>query len=143
MDIVEIAEKSKDSAQVKRVFGDPVQHGDVVVIPVARIAYGGGGGGGQGEKEPVAKEPVAKEPVAKEPGAKEQGDKRRGESGSGGGLGYGVSATPAGVFVIKDGDVRWQPAVDVNRIVAGGQIVAVVLLLTLRAIMKRRRRRRH
>ncbi|MGI5271273.1 spore germination protein GerW family protein [Nonomuraea sp. CA-218870] len=132
MDIMEIAEKSKDSAQVKRVFGDPVQHGDVVVIPVARIAYGGGGGMGQGEKEQGEKEQ----------GEKEQGDKKRGESGSGGGLGYGVSATPAGVFVIKDGDVRWQPAVDVNRIVAGGQVVVVVLLLTLRAIMKRRRRRR-
>ncbi|GAA4508684.1 MULTISPECIES: spore germination protein GerW family protein [Nonomuraea] len=118
MDIMEIAEKSRDSANVKRVFGDPVQHGDVVVIPVARIAYGGGGGTGQGED-------------------------KKGDSGSGSGVGYGVAATPAGVFVVKDGEVRWQPAVDVNRIVAGGQIVAVVLLLTLRAVFKRRRRRRH
>nr|BFE80314.1 hypothetical protein GCM10020093_029150 [Planobispora longispora] len=50
------------------------------------------------------------------------------------------------MFVIKDGDVRWQPAVDVNRIVLGGQIVGVILLLTARAIVrmtvKRRRRRR-
>ncbi|MEV4105389.1 spore germination protein GerW family protein [Nonomuraea sp. NPDC049649] len=115
MDIMEIAEKSKDSANVKRVFGDPVQHGDVVVIPVAKIAYGGGGGAGQGENQ-------------------------KGEAGSGSGLGYGVAAAPAGVFVVKEGDVRWQPAVDVNRIVVGGQIVAVVLLLTLRAIFKRRRR---
>ncbi|HLU72510.1 MAG TPA: spore germination protein GerW family protein [Nonomuraea sp.] len=115
MDIMEIAEKSKDSANVKRVFGDPVQHGDVVVIPVAKVAYGGGGGAGQGENQ-------------------------KGEAGSGSGLGYGVAAAPAGVFVVKEGDVRWQPAVDVNRIVVGGQIVAVVLLLTLRAIFKRRRR---
>ncbi|MFD2352777.1 GerW family sporulation protein [Nonomuraea ferruginea] len=92
MDIMEIAEKSRDSANVKRVFGDPVQHGDVVVIPVARIAYGGGGGTGQGED-------------------------KKGDSGSGSGVGYGVAATPAGVFVVKDGEVRWQPAVDVNRIV--------------------------
>ena len=62
-----------------------------------------------------------------------------GGEGSGGGFGYG--ATPAGVFVIKDGDVRWQPAIDVNRIVIGGQIVAVVLLLTIRAILKKSRKR--
>jgi uncharacterized spore protein YtfJ len=117
MDILELAEKSRDSATVKRVFGEPVQQGDVLVIPVARVAYGGGGGSGQGESE-------------------------KGEEGSGSGGGFGVTATPAGVFVVKDGDVRWQPAVDVNRIVVGGQIVAVVLLLTLRAIFKRRRRRR-
>lgn len=117
MDIMEMAEKSKDSATVKRVFGDPVEHGDVLVIPVARIAHGGGGGSGQGERE-----------------------KGESGSGSGSGSGYGVSATPAGVYVVKDGDVRWQPAVDVNRIVIGGQIVAVVLLLTLRSILKRRRR---
>jgi uncharacterized spore protein YtfJ len=51
MDILELAEKSRDSATVKRVFGEPVQQGDVLVIPVARVAYGGGGGSGQGESE--------------------------------------------------------------------------------------------
>ncbi|SDJ83301.1 Sporulation protein YtfJ (Spore_YtfJ) [Nonomuraea maritima] len=117
MNLMELVEKSKDIATVKRVFGEPVRHGDVVVIPVARIAQGGGGGQGQG-----------------------RGDK--GDEGSGSGGGYGFAATPAGVFVLKDGDAIWRPAVDVNRIVVGGQIVAVVLLLTLRAILKKRRRTR-
>lgn len=119
MDIMELVEKSKDSATVKRVFGDPIRHGDVVVIPVARVAHGGGGGSGQGSGT---------------------GEGRNG-GGRGDGGGYGVTATPSGVFVLKGDDVSWHPAVDVNRIVLGGQAVAVVLLLTLRAIFKRRRRR--
>ncbi|MET8005581.1 spore germination protein GerW family protein [Nonomuraea glycinis] len=117
MDITELVEQSKDSATVKRVFGDPIQHGDILVIPVARIAHGGGGGSGEGRKN-------------------------EGEAGSGSGGGYGVGATPAGVFVVKNGDVRWHPAVDVNRIVLGGQIVGIALLLTLRAIFKRTRHKR-
>lgn len=111
-----MVERTKDTATVKRVFGEPIQHGDVVVIPVARVAQGGGGGQGQGKNE-------------------------EGEGG-GSGLGFGLGATPAGVFVVKDGDVQWRPAVDVNRIVLGGQIVAIVLLLTVRTIFKKRRRRR-
>ncbi|MFC7108311.1 spore germination protein GerW family protein [Nonomuraea rubra] len=114
---MELVEQSKDAATVKRVFGEPIQHGDVVVIPVAKVAQGGGGGQGQGKSE-------------------------KGEEGGGSGGGFGFGASPAGVFVLKDGDVLWRPAVDVNRIVIGGQFVAVVLLLTLRTIFKKRRRRR-
>ncbi|MEU8245525.1 spore germination protein GerW family protein [Nonomuraea sp. NPDC048916] len=114
MNIMELLEQSKDAATVKRVFGDPIQQGDVTVIPVARVGQGGGGGMGSGKGE---------------------------HAEQGGGGGYGLSATPAGVFVLKDGDVSWRPAVDVNRIVLGGQVVAVVLLLTVRAIVRKRRRR--
>ncbi|UBU17584.1 GerW family sporulation protein [Nonomuraea gerenzanensis] len=117
MDIMELVEQSKDAATVKRVFGEPIQHGDIVVIPVARVAQGGGGGQGQGKGE-------------------------KGEEGGGSGGGFGFGATPAGVYVLKNGDALWRPAVDVNRIVIGGQLVAVVLLLTLRTIFKKWRRRR-
>ncbi|MEU4575684.1 spore germination protein GerW family protein [Nonomuraea sp. ATR24] len=113
MDIMRLVDQAKDAATVGRVFGEPVERDGVTIIPVARVAHGGGGGQGTGGQ---------------------------GEQGSG--SGYGVAAAPAGVFVVKDGDVRWQPAVDVNRIVLGGQAVAVVLLLTLRAILKRRGRRK-
>ncbi|MFI7638034.1 GerW family sporulation protein [Nonomuraea sp. NPDC049400] len=117
MDIMKVVEQAKDTATVGRVFGEPVQQGDLIVIPVARVLHGGGGGQGQGKDE-------------------------RGEDNAGSGGGFGLSATPAGVFVIKNGDVQWRPAVDVNRIVIGGQIVLVVVALTLRAIFKKRRRRR-
>lgn len=53
-----------------------------------------------------------------------------------GGAGFGVMSKPAGAFVIKGNEVTWQPAVDVNRIVLVGQLVAVVALLTLRTIIK-------
>lgn len=46
---MKVVEQAKDAATVKRVFGEPVQQGDVVVIPVARIVQGGGGGDGRGK----------------------------------------------------------------------------------------------
>lgn len=61
------------------------------------------------------------------------------EAGSGGG-GFGVTATPAGMYMLKGGDAVWRPAVNVNRIVVMGQLVAVVALLVLRSIVKARSR---
>ncbi len=61
-----------------------------------------------------------------------------GDSDGNGGSGFGLTAKPAGMYVIRDGKASWQPAIDVNRVVLGGQIVAIVALLVLRAILKRR-----
>ena len=52
-----------------------------------------------------------------------------------GGVGFGLKARPAGVFVVTDGDVKWRPAVDVNRVVLGGQLVAITALLALRPLL--------
>lgn len=113
MNIMELLEQTKDQASVGRVFGEPIIRGDVTIIPVARVAQGGGGG---------------------------MGTSKEFEGGSGGG--YGMAAKPAGIYVIKEGEVHWKPAVDVNRIVIGGQIVGVVLLLTIRTIVRLIARRR-
>jgi len=43
--------------------------------------------------------------------------------------------------VIKDGDVRWEPSIDVNRVILMAQVVAIVALLTVRAIVKARAKR--
>lgn len=59
-----------------------------------------------------------------------------------GGAGFGLGATPVGMYVVRDGQLSWQPAFDLNRAVLGGQVVAVVALLTVRSIVRRRRRRR-
>ena len=48
-----------------------------------------------------------------------------------GGVGFGLTARPAGVFVVRAGDARWRPAVDVNRVILGGQLVAITALLLL------------
>ena len=53
-----------------------------------------------------------------------------------GGTGFGLSARPVGAFVIKDGDVQWRPALDLNRVIFMGQIVGIVALLTVRSITK-------
>jgi uncharacterized spore protein YtfJ len=114
--ILETIRGAVDSANAGKVFGQPIIQGDLILLPVATVHGGGGGGSGTGP----------------------QAD---GHDAVGAGGGLGVTAKPAGVFVIKDGKVGWRPAVDVNRIVLGGQLVAVTALLVLRAIVKARSRR--
>jgi hypothetical protein len=48
-----------------------------------------------------------------------------GDEGSGGG--FGLSARPVGAYVIRDGRVVWEPAVDWNKVILGAQVVVVVL----------------
>ena len=113
MDAKEILEHARDALTVRRVFGDPIEKEGVLIVPVARVMGGAGSGSG------------------------EEGD----GGGRGGGGGWGGVAAPAGVYVIDGQDVRWQPAVDVNRVVLGGQVAFVVGLLVLRSILRARRRR--
>jgi hypothetical protein len=61
----------------------------------------------------------------------------------GSGSGFGMTARPVGAFIIRDGELSWRPAVDINRIVLGGQVVAVVALLTVRTIIKARTKARN
>jgi uncharacterized spore protein YtfJ len=117
MEAKEIIQQARDVLSVQRVFGEPIERDGVVVVPVAIVRGGAGGGSGEGQA------------TSESPG------------GTGGGAGWGASARPAGVYVISAGDVRWQPAVDVNRIIVGGQLIAVAALLLLRSIVKARRRR--
>ena len=109
MDAQDIVAQARDAVSVKRVFGDPYERNGVTVIPAARV--GGGAGGGVGE------------------GPEGEG------SGKGSGSGFGLSARPAGAYVIRGEEVRWQPAVDVNRIVLGAQLVAIAALLVVRAVI--------
>jgi uncharacterized spore protein YtfJ len=112
--VSEIMATARDAVSVQRVFGEPYERDGVVVIPTAAVAGGGGGGSGEGETPDGT-------PL-----------------GQGTGGGFGAIAKPAGVYVISGDTVRWQPAVDVNRIILGGQVVAIVLLLVLRSVLRRR-----
>jgi uncharacterized spore protein YtfJ len=112
----------KDVLTVRRVFGDAYQVDDVTIIPVAVLRGGGGGGGGEGDSG-----------VAH---ATENGSQA---TGSGGGMGFGVDARPIGVYVVKNGEVTWQPTIDVMRIVVGGQFLALVAILSIRSLLRRRR----
>lgn len=57
-----------------------------------------------------------------------------------GGVGYGLKARPAGVFVVKNGEAKWRPAVNINLIIAGGQLVALAALMTLKTYLQRSRK---
>lgn len=57
-----------------------------------------------------------------------------GDTQGNGGGGFGLSARPAGAWVIRDGDASWRPAIDLNRTIFMGQLVAIVMFLSLRSI---------
>jgi uncharacterized spore protein YtfJ len=97
MNVDELLSGARDAISVRRVFGDPIEHDGVMVVPVARVG-GGGGGGGDAENN--------------------------------GGGGFGLGARPVGVYVIKDGQVSWRPAVDPVRVAL---VVVAALALLLRA----------
>ena len=59
-----------------------------------------------------------------------------GPDGTGGGVGYGVKARPVGAFVIKDGAVRWEPAIDATRLALRGMLIPIVAMLVGRSIVK-------
>jgi uncharacterized spore protein YtfJ len=45
MNVDELLNGARDAISVRRVFGDPIEHDGVIVVPVARVGGGGGGGG--------------------------------------------------------------------------------------------------
>ena len=91
------------------------------------------------EAKQVFGAPIERDGVLFVPAAKVRGGGGAGgdTEGNGGG-GFGLTAKPAGMYVIKDGDAEWRPALDLNRVILGGQIVAIVALIALRAIFRRR-----
>ncbi|MEX2557137.1 MAG: hypothetical protein WEB06_16100 [Actinomycetota bacterium] len=51
------------------------------------------------------------------------------------------SPGPVGVYVIRDDQVEWQPAVDLSRLIGAGAVVASLAILTLRTAIRKRSRR--
>jgi uncharacterized spore protein YtfJ len=106
IDLDTLLAQARDSMTVKRVFGEPIERDGLMVIPVANVM--GGFGSGRGDPQSANNRSV--------------------------GAGFGVRATPAGVYVVDNGRVRWEPALNLNAVILGGQIVAIVLFLTLRRL---------
>ncbi|MGH9195623.1 MAG: spore germination protein GerW family protein [Acidimicrobiia bacterium] len=115
MEVEDVIAQARDSLTVKRVFGEPYEKNGMTVIPVARVQGGAGGGGGEGPDG----------------------------QGKGSGSGFAMTARPVGAYVIRGDELTWRPALDINRIILGGQIVAIVALLTLRATVKARAKTKH
>lgn len=105
MTIAELLASATDGMTVRRVFGDPVETPDGLVIPVARVSGGAGGG---------------------------LGDDGHGSGGSGGGTGF--HAVPVGVYRVSGERVTWHPVVNANAVLLGAQVLvgAAILVLGLR-----------
>ena len=129
MDAKEVLDQARDAMTVKRVFGDPYEKGGLTVIPVANVMGGAGAGGGIG----VGVRPVG---TGDEAAADADDDATLGPGESGYGMGYGLRASPAGVYVIKGGEVEWKPALDTNRLAIQRAGVMIVGLLVLRSIIR-------
>lgn len=107
MKVEELLSKARDSLSVSTVYGPPVEKDGITVIPAARVAGGGGAGTGQEDGGP------------------------EGEGG-----GFGITAKPAGAYVIDQGKVSWQPAIDPARIVWAVAAVVIAVVVS-RAITSR------
>jgi uncharacterized spore protein YtfJ len=108
MMLKELFARATESVGSRIVYAEPVEQDGVIVIAAARVVGGGGGGGGTDE----------------------------GKHGEGGGL--GLIARPAGAFVIEDGKVTWQPAVDVNTVIATIGAVVITGLVVIGRILRAR-----
>ena len=78
-----IVERLRESANVRTVYGDPIERGEKTVVPVARVAFGFGGGFGQSR------------------------DVEATDGDSEGGVGGGSMATPVGALEIADDGTRF------------------------------------
>lgn len=108
MNVKETIEAAQDSLTARRVYGEPYERNGVVVIPAAAVQGGGGGGGSE-----------------------------RGEEADGG-SGFGLTARPVGAYVIRGGDVSWQPAFDLTRTILGCQLLGLAAIwLTHRHLARR------
>src|SRR5690606_9679736 len=103
------------TAQVGLAYGEPINVGDRVIIPVGAVGYGFGAGFGSGGGR--------------------QGRGRRG-GGAGGGGGGGLSVTPIALVEITKKGTRVRPVLDGTRIA----VMAVAILVPM--LLRRRFRQR-
>jgi uncharacterized spore protein YtfJ len=115
-----IVDQAREAVTARRVVAEPYERDGVGVVPVAVVLGGGGGGGADALPSSDTARGVQGTPDGQAP--------PRGQPGGVGG-GYGLVAWPVGAYVVAEGKVSWQPAVNVNLIVLGGQVVALVAVL--------------
>ncbi len=110
MNVAELLEKAHEALNVRQIIGEPYEKNGTTLLPAVSIRGGGGGGGG---------------------------DATEGAPGGAGG-GFGLTARPVGAYVMRDGAVTWLPAIDLTRVIVGGQLVAIAALIVARSIVRTR-----
>jgi uncharacterized spore protein YtfJ len=101
-----LAEKLGGSAKAATIYGAPVEHDGVTVIPVAKAMYGFGGGSGN----------------------------RSGEEGSGGG--GGVMIKPVGYIEMKQGSSRFYPIRDPLMMIPAIALGGILILASVKSVIK-------
>jgi hypothetical protein len=108
-----LIERVGGRASVQAVFGEPIQRGDLTVVPVAKVRWAFGGGAGTGPAETEA---------------------------SGSGAGGGVMADPAGYLEIRGDEARFRPigpAFPSPALVIAGGLTAAIVFGALARLVKR------
>jgi uncharacterized spore protein YtfJ len=117
-----IMDRLLDTADVSRVYAEPILHGDVMILPAAEVlalaGFGMGSGGG----------------VAVE----QEGRRSRGSGGGGGGGGKTLARTVA-VIVSSPEGVQVRPVIDFTKIALAALTAAGFVMAAWRG-MKRPRR---
>ena len=98
--VTEPIEQLFEKLKVDAVFGQPIQEGDVTIIPVAEVGVGFGFGSGPS-------------PATEEDG--DEADSDKGEGGGGGG-----KATPRGFIKITPDGVDFESTLDEGRVALAG-----------------------
>ena len=124
MDAENILAKVSENLSVRRAFGAAYEKDDMLIIPVAMVAGGGGGG----TARPRHRDPAAG-PDSMPEGELAGHDATPQDSGrTDAGGGFGGLVMPAGAYIVKGGQVRWVPAVDMTIVVLAS--LSLVRLLT-------------
>jgi uncharacterized spore protein YtfJ len=85
--------------------------------------------------EPVERDGVTVIPAA----AVRGGGGGGGDDTNNGGAGFGLMARPVGAYVVYGEKVEWKPAVDVQRLMTGWQVVAGLAVLAAWSLARSRR----
>lgn len=100
-----------EAASVSAVFGQPVERGEITIIPCSEIVVGMGLGGGNGTGM-----------------AQKEGETSSGEGVGGGG---GARGRPVAAIVVTRQGVRIEPIVDVTKVALAGATTAAFVFLWL------------
>lgn len=111
--LAEIIREIEKDSNIETIVGERIEKGPVTVIPIGRVTKAGGlGAGGESPSEDKPEQ-------------------------SGYGMGYTRQIEPMGYITIKDGEVKYEPIVNVGKLAVIGMVFAGIAgLMGLKAVLK-------
>ncbi|HZO72512.1 MAG TPA: spore germination protein GerW family protein [Ktedonobacteraceae bacterium] len=119
--VTQVMDHLTETAKVEAVFGQPIEHNGIVVIPCSEVSVGLGMGFGSGPA-------VASNAEGKQ------------STGSGGGGGGGATGRPIAIIIMSKDGVRVQPVVDATKVVLTTFATLTFILLWIGRLLGDRRR---